>query len=403
MNEENKIPLPGEEDARPLPKKPDFLQGDDWFDVDIGNDFLDFDKPYRPPRYTMERDGVPFADVGEIHIISGKPGNGKTGLMAQLVAVTLGGRFGNTLARQVGHKVEGSDEYRLVPTRILYVDTEQGEDDTIGFKNRVISMCGIGKEEAKEHFKILRLRDTEEAKDRWRKILKAIWAVQPTDIFLDGMLDIVEDYNDQKECQPIIRKCMKLATHYDASLWAVLHENPMVDKLVGTLGSITQRKVSEIFTVIKVKQSDLKPNEQRPDLPDIYFRVKQNKARGRDVADWLFQYVTNAGGWGQPIEIQDNGAKVVDSKEIAFMKEADERLKAFNWTSSGATYTELERYLRKSVSGRRAGDLIATAAEHGIIFKSDKKKYHYNGLKELPKDNTQDLPFDAPSGEEPDF
>ena len=400
MNEENKIPLPGEEDARPLPKKPDFLQGDDWFDVDIGNDFLDFDKPYRPPRYTMERDGVPFADVGEIHIISGKPGNGKTGLMAQLIAATLGGQFGNTVARRVGHKVNGSEEFFELPTRILYVDTEQGEDDTIGFKNRVISMSGVSKDEAKEHLKILRLRDTELAQDRWRKILKAIWQMQPTDIFLDGMLDIVEDYNDQKECQPVIRKCMMLATHYDTSLWAVLHENPMVDKLVGTLGSITQRKVSEIFTVIKVKQVDLKPNEKRDDLPDIYFRVKQNKARGKDVADWLFQYVTNAGGWGQPVEIQDNGAKVVDSKEIAFMKEADERLKAFNWTSSGATYTELERYLRKSVSGRRAGDLIATAAEHGIIFKSDKKKYHYNGLKELPKDNTQNLPFKGPWNEE---
>jgi hypothetical protein len=217
------------------------------------------------------------------------------------------------------------------------------------------------------------------------------------------MLDIVEDYNDQKECQPIIRKCMMLATYYDTSLWAVLHENPLVDKLVGTLGSITQRKVSEIFTVIKVKQADLKPNEQRPDLPDIYFRVKQNKARGRDVADWLFQYVTNAGGWGQPVEIQDNGVKVVDSKEMQFIKEADERLKAFNWTAAGATYTELERFLRRSVSGRRAGDLINIAAENGIIYKSDKKKFHYNGLKELPKDNSQDLPFDAPSSEEPDF
>ena len=405
MSEEsnNKIPLPTDVDSQP--KRPDFLQGDDWFEVQVEGDFLDFDKPYRPPRYTMERDGVPFADVGEIHIISGKPGNGKTGLMAQLVAVTLGGRFGNTVSRQVGHKVEGSDEYHMVPTRILYVDTEQGEDDTIGFKNRVISMCGIGKEEAKEHFKILRLRDTEEAKDRWRKILKAIWAVQPTDIFLDGMLDIVEDYNDQKECQPVIRKCMKLATHYDASLWAVLHENPMVDKLVGTLGSITQRKVSEIFTVIKVKQADLKENDRRADLPEIYFRVKQNKARGRDVADWLFQYVTNQGGWGEPKEIEENGAKVADSKEIAFMKEADERLKAFNWTSAGATWTELERYLRKSVSGRRAGDLINIAKDYGIIYMSDnkKKKYHYNGLKELPKDNSQDLPFDAPSGEEPDF
>ena len=403
MTEEqnNGIPLPDAGDAKPLP--PDFLKGDEWFDADISGDFLDFDKPYRPPRYTMERDGVPFADVGEIHIISGKPGNGKTGLMAQLIAATLGGQFGNTVARRVGHKVNGSEEFFELPTRILYVDTEQGEDDTIGFKNRVISMSGVSKEDAKEHLKILRLRDTELAKDRWRKILKAIWQMQPTDIFLDGMLDIVEDYNDQKECQPIIRKCMMLATHYDTSLWAVLHENPMVDKLVGTLGSITQRKVSEIFTVIKVKQADLKPNEQRPDLPDIYFRVKQNKARGKDVADWLFQYVTNAGGWGQPVEIEDNGVKVVNDKEMAFIKEADERLKAFNWTSAGATYTELERYLRKSVSGRRAGDLINIAAEHGIIYKSDKKKYHYNGLKELPKDNSQDLPFERPSGEEPNF
>ncbi len=398
MSEENKIPLPGEQDEKP--PKPDFLQGDDWFDADISGDFLDFDKPYRPPRYTMEREGVPFADVGEIHIISGKPGNGKTGLMAQLIAATLGGRFGNTVARKVGHKVNGSDDFHELPTRILYVDTEQGEDDTIGFKNRVISMSGVSKDEAKEHLKILRLRDTELAQDRWRKILKSIWQVQPTDIFLDGMLDIVEDYNDQKECQPIIRKCMMLATHYDTSLWAVLHENPMVDKLVGTLGSITQRKVSEIFTVIKVKQADLKPNEKRDDLPDIYFRVKQNKARGKDVSDWLFQYVTNAGGWGQPVEIEDNGAKVVDTKEMQFIKEADERLKAFNWTSAGATYTELERYLRRSVSGRRAGDLINIAAEHGIIYKSDKKKYHYNGLKELPNDTSEQLPFEGPNNEQ---
>ena len=404
------IPLPGEPDAKA--RKPDFLQGDEWFETQVDEDFLDFDEPYRPPRYTMERDGVPFADVGELHIISGKPGNGKTGLMSQLEAATLGAKFGNTVSREVGHIVRdaegnivtGQDKrpvFQPRPKRILHIDTEQGKDDTIAFKNRVISMSGVPAQEAKEHFFILRLRDTELAQDRWRKILKAIYVVQPTDIFLDGMLDIVEDYNDQKECQPIIRKCMMLATYYDTSLWAVLHENPMVDKLVGTLGSITQRKVSEIFTVIKVKQADLKENDRRADLPEIYFRVKQNKARGRDVADWLFQYVTNQGGWGEPKEIEENGAQALNDREMQFMKEADERLKAFKWTSSGASWTELERYLRKSVSGRRAGDLINIAAEHGIIYKSDKKKYHYNGIKELPKDNAQDLPFEAGNGEVP--
>ena len=407
MNEENKIPLPGEEDAKPQPKKPDFLQGDEWFDVSVDDDLLNFAEPYRPPRYTMQRNGVPFADVGELHIISGKPGHGKTGLMSQLMATVLCGQFGNTQRCDVSHRIRdkqtGEVEEKVVPTKVLYIDTEQGKDDTIAIKNRVCSLAGIDYTKPSDQFFILRLRDTEEAADRWKKILKAIWQVEPTDIFLDGLLDIVKDYNDQVECQPIIRKCMMLATYYDASLWAVLHENPLVDKLVGVLGSITQRKVSEIFTVQKVKQCDLKPNEQRADLPDIYFRVKQVKARGRDVDDWLFQYVTNAGGWGQPIELENNGAKVVGDREMQFMKEADERLKAFSWTSIGATYTELERYLRKSVSGRRAGDLINIAAEHGIIYKSDKKKYHYNGLKELPKDNSQDLPFDAPSGEEPDF
>lgn len=391
--ENNKIPLPGQ----PEPK-PNFLKDDEWFDVDISADLLDFAEPYRPPRYTMEREGVPFADVGELHIISGKPGHGKTGLMSQLMATVLCGQHGKTIRREVPHRV--GDHEEVVPIRVLYIDTEQGKDDTIAIKNRVCTMANIDYTKPTDAFTILRLRDTEEAKDRWRKILKAIYAVKPTDIFLDGLLDIVKDYNDQVECQPIIRKCMMTATEYDASMWAVLHENPMVDKLVGVLGSITQRKVAEIFTVVKIKQCDLKPNEQRPDLPDIYFRVKQVKARGRDVADWLFQYVTNAGGWGQPVEIEDNGVKVINDKEIAFIKEADERLKAFNWTSAGATYTELERYLRKSVSGRRAGDLINIAAEHGIIYKSDKKKYHYNGLKELPKDNSQDLPFEGSTSED---
>jgi hypothetical protein len=305
--------------------------------------------------------------------------------------------------------VNGSDDFQELPTRILYVDTEQGEDDTIGFKNRVISMSGVSKDEAKEHLKILRLRDTELAQDRWRKILKSIWQVQPTDIFLDGMLDIVEDYNDQKECQPIIRKCMMMATHYDTSLWAVLHENPMVDKLVGTLGSITQRKVSEIFTVIKVKQCDLKPNDQRPELPDIYFRVKQNKARGKDVADWLFQYVTNAGGWGQPVEIEDNGTKVMniaEAKEIQMMKDADTLFKGYNWTTGGARWTDLDRYVRtKGIGGSKFSDLLSLACEKGIVYRDDKKKYHYHGLKDipLPKDNTGDLPFPPSDNNETEF
>lgn len=397
----------------PLPEVPDFLQGDQWFNTDISADMLDFDEPYSPPRYTMERNGVPFADIGEIHIISGKPGNGKTGLMSQLEAVTLSGRFGNTIGRKVPHKVKdettGEIKEQIIPNRLLHIDTEQGKDDTVAFKNRVISMAGMSNEEAKKHFFILRLRDTEDAIERWRKILQAVWEIKPTDIFLDGMLDIVKDYNDQIECQPIVRKCMKLATYYDASLWAVLHENPMVDKLVGVLGSITQRKVSEIFTVQKIKQCDQKPNEQRDDLPDIYFRVKQVKARGHDVEDWLFEYVTAAGGWGQPIEINDNGTRAVETKETQFIKEANERFSKLNWTSSGLSRTDIDsRLISQGVtSNRRRTDLINIALENGILYKSgtaQRPKYHYKEMHIIaPNDQAEDLPFEKPNNGEAPF
>ena len=322
---------------------PDFLKGDNWYQEDVSADFLDFEKPYRPPRYTMEREGVPFADVGELHIISGKPGNGKTGLMSQLMATVLCGHHGKTLRRDVPHKTRnsetGEEAEKMIPNVLLYIDTEQGEDDTIAIKNRVCSMAGIGYKQRNENFFILRLRDTEEAQQRWRKILKAIYLIKPTDIFLDGMLDIVNDYNDQVECQPIIRKCMMLATYYDASLWAVLHENPMVDKLVGVLGSITQRKVSEIFTVTKVKQQDIKPNDRKSNLPDIYFRVKQVKARGRDVGDWLFEFVTNAGGWGQPVEIDSETATPVSVRNPEEVKAWIEA--AADSVTWPATHTEI--------------------------------------------------------------
>jgi hypothetical protein len=390
------IALHGAENEQP--PVPDFLKDDQWFDVDVGPDFLDFTEPYTPPRYTMRRFDVPFANVGELHIISGKPGNGKTGLMSQLMATLLCGKFGNI-------------EYALSEVRphprVLYIDTEQGKDDTIAVKNRVCSLAGLPYDQPLEQFKILRLHDTEEAKERWAKTLKAIWQCQPTDIFLDGLLDIVKDYNDQVECQPIIRKCMMTATHYDASLWTVLHENPMVDKLVGTLGSIAQRKVAEIFTVTKVKQGDLKEHDRRADLPDIYFRVKQVKARGRDVADWLFYYDSTAGGWGHPVEIDDKGTTVTNTADLKaqqFIKEADDRFSKLKWVPSGLSRTEVDNalYSQGVTSNRRRGALIDTGLEHGIIYKTGDKsrpKYHYNGLeKKQPNDEEEDIDFTLREG-----
>ena len=382
---------------------PTFLNKKQWFNVNIDNDFLDFAEPYRPPRYTLSRKGVPFADVGDLHIITGKPGHGKTGLISQIMAAVLCGKFGNTDGIDVPRKVKDKDgniTEKIIEKVVLYIDTEQGKDDTIAIKNRVCTLAGIDYTKPCKNFHILRLRDTEEADERWLKILKAVWMLRPSDIFLDGMLDIVKDYNDQKECQPIVRECMMLATEYDASLWAVLHENPMVDKLVGTLGSIVQRKVSEIFAVRKIKQSDLKPSEHRPDRPEIYFQVKQLKARGKDVMNWDFEYVTNIGGWGMPVELDDSGSHVNDPEAVKRdreMRDANALFKDFTWERTGVTYTSLENHLKLKhaiTSGRQIKKWFDIAREAGIIYKGNNGKYFYNGLQnDVPNTESEYLPF----------
>ena len=100
-----------------------------------------------------------------------------------------------------------------------------------------------------------------------------------------------------------LSECMIPATKYDISMWCVLHENPTFDKMVGTLGSVLQRKVTEGFAIRKHKQANEPKDKKRSDRPPIYFTVEQLKARRFDQNDWDFEVLNNAEGWGVPQEL----------------------------------------------------------------------------------------------------
>ena len=63
MNDNEKFeipPLPNAEDLEEEQHGPDFLQCDKWFDADIDEDWLPFDEPYKPPRWMLSHNDVPF-------------------------------------------------------------------------------------------------------------------------------------------------------------------------------------------------------------------------------------------------------------------------------------------------------------------------------------------------------
>lgn len=282
------------EEMKAMKDGPAFLQEDKWFSEDISNGWLDFTEPYKQPRWTLSYKGKMFANLGELHVITGKSGSGKTAFMSMIMAAILRGNYGSL-------KYELSND---IPSPVLlYIDTEQGKDDSIAIKNRVCTLAGLDYTKKQEQFWYLRQRDIETAEQRWRQILRAVYEVKPNILFIDGMLDIVKDYNSQEECQPIIRKVMKLATEYNASIWCVLHENPTFEKMVGTLGSVLERKVTEAFAIRKHKNEMGKI--AKPNRPKIYFSVEQKKARRYDQDDWDFEIINNAEGWGVPQEIVD--------------------------------------------------------------------------------------------------
>ena len=302
MNEENKIPLP--EQPEPVP---DLLKYRQWFGTDTSGLLLDFAKPYTPPKWTLRHNGTNFAKRGDLHIVGGKSGHGKTAFMSQIMAAILCGRFGNMTCQIEGEPV------------VLYIDTEQSEDDTIAIKNRVCTLANIPYNIPQQRFKVARLRDTVQVDERYKQILQLMWEIKPDVVFIDGLLDIVEDYKNQTDCANVIRDLMAYSTALNRSMWCVLHENPMTDKLVGSLGSIAERKVTEVFVIRKHKA----PHQDKrfKDFPSVFFEIKQTKARGKDQEDWYFTVEDRAMGWGVPVELGDTNEEPATKFDPQVLKE----------------------------------------------------------------------------------
>ena len=375
---ENKIPLPTDQDAKPV--APDFLKADEWFEQDVSPYRLDFEKAYEAPRYTLSWNGVPFAPLGGIHAITGQAGNGKTMTLAQFMAAILSGEYGNL-------KYELSETFPH--PRVLYIDTEMEEANTIAVKNRVMTLCGKPINEKNNDFVVVMLREVPETVDkngvkiassvnRWRMTLKAIYEYKPTAVFIDGLLDVVRDFNDNKECQETIYKCMQVASYYGISVWCIVHQNPGGEKLVGHLGSFLERKVTDVFQTKKDKNDK---------TGDVTFTVSQKKARGRDVSDWQFR-VLPVDSWGRPEQVEPQQKE--EFKHTA--EEIKEWIETYqDKVTWPATLTEIRVKIFKETCDIRSSDdlqqcvkiatnrtFIIPQPEHEFDPNQKKPKYYLN-------------------------
>ena len=299
---------------------------------------LDARENYPEPYYMLEYNGVPFSTIGGIQAISGQKKNGKTFVLAQLMAAILGSGT---------ERVTEYLPHLLVPQRtrdwlghepsVLYVDTEMEKLNSAKVLRRVHWLCGWPMDVPNPRFNVLWLRGVTDVKNesgevkerayakRYRLIRAAIDWLKPDAVFIDGVRDIIGDFNDNKESAQLVGDLMALAEQKQICIWNALHMNPRPgnddeSKMRGHLGTELGNKITDTLVSIKKKDSS-----------GVTFTVKQLDARNKDMDDWKFEVTDASGALGIPRIItticpskQPEHDDVADIK--AWIKEAEEKL-----------------------------------------------------------------------------
>lgn len=299
---------------------------------------LDARENYPEPYYLLEYNGVPFSTLGGIQAISGQKKNGKTFVLAQLMAAILGTGTDRVEQYLPGLQVpERTREWLGHEPSVLYVDTEMEKLNSAKVLRRVHWLCGWDMDVPNRRFNVLWLRgvtdvksDTGEVKERayekrYRLILQAIDWLQPDAVFIDGIRDIICDFNDNKESATLVGDLMALAEQRHICIWNALHMNPRPgnddeSKMRGHLGTELGNKITDTLVSIKSKSAS-----------GVTFTVKQQDARGKDMDDWKFEVTDDAGNLGIPRIINSGSNLPSKSKE----QEGDRPDDILQWIREG--------------------------------------------------------------------
>lgn len=210
-----------------------------------------------PIDFCFEHDGIAFCPKGDVQAIKAPQKNGKTFLLTLLMGAALRGEY-------LGVRC-------LVRNpRVLYVDTEQHPRNTRQVFRRVCLIAGIDGYVKHENLNMLSLRMAESVEDIKKAIHLKVKYFQPDIVCLDGLVDLLYDFNDLRESKEVVTEISKMALEHNCCVLAVLHTNPSDEtKMRGHVGTILSQKASDVVLCRK---------QQRDDGASV-FSVEQTDAR----------------------------------------------------------------------------------------------------------------------------
>ena len=250
------------------------------------NFVIDGSVEYPDPEYLIEIGGVPTMPKGNLVALSAKWKNGKTFFCDILTAIFLGSdHFASCRNRQTEGKV-------------LFFDTEQAESDTARIHKTISAMTP---QERHNDYEVFCLREAAIDTDvdqnamvsRFEFISRSIAQEHPDLVIVDGIADLIYNYNDVIESQDMVNKLAALANKHNCCIVVVMHQNKgQKDKnMKGHLGTMLFQKCSDVFNVEKCGSVFVASHavSRHRNCEDICFKLDANAVPMDAVADRQLQ------------------------------------------------------------------------------------------------------------------
>ncbi|PXV62069.1 AAA domain-containing protein [Dysgonomonas alginatilytica] len=251
--------------------------------------------------------------------------------------------------------------------KVLFVDTEQDVSDTQNVTKRVHRINDWDTSMNKDSFISLNLREISSEK-RCEVIESAIRDISPDLVMLDGIVDLLADFNNIEQSKNAVEMLTRWSTQYDCHIITCLHVNKGTAELRGHLGAFLRQK-GEI-TILLTKK----------DESTSYIEAKAIDSRHRPIDDFCFRINAEA----LPELYYPEPKPATTEKNRCFFENI---LKVGNTMS----YADLRSEVMKvsEVKERTAERRIKKAVEESVISKNE-SGFYYIPFKNEPQN---ELPF----------
>lgn len=203
------------------------------------NHVLDIEAEVAESKFLASRNGIGIIPQGEVLALKGKAKMGKSQFEYFLVGALLG---------RMSQGIKPTQEHY----KILLFDTEQSQTSLKKCCQRALRFAGLSDKKNDYRFLPFYLRPIS-IDERKETIVEAVRQEHPDIIFIDGVRDLLNDFNDLKESNEIIQWLLHLTAEYGCTIVCVLHQNKGKEdgNMRGHLGTELLNKLAECYEVSK--------------------------------------------------------------------------------------------------------------------------------------------------------